>query len=611
MPIVNGNYRELTADEIRNALETELQNEFGTDIDLTQSSVFSTLVDVLATVLSNNQEASLAEVYESAFLDTATGIDLDRVVAIIGIQRRPAIHATGVQRFEAAGPVTQDFIIQGGTQVQTDSESPTIFETQDPVRLELVDSFEDGDLVEYSGDTANASVIADANAPDGDNVAQLDATAGAHIYNDSIELHQGTTLHGHVRPQTGTVPILTFGVQSDDASDHYQIAADEAADEVRLERVVNGAVDSTLDTLTGAGLTAGSFHEIEWTWTITDNINVTVYDPNGDKLGVLSANDSTYKRGGAGFKSGDANGTKEFDWYTTSAVSADIRALTGGVEGNVGANSITVTPSPPNGVDTTTNLYPTGSTEYENTHQEDFRIGRDEERDEELRDRARESVTAGGAATHDALVSSLIEDVTGVTSVKVYENKTDTDNTGTGGLPPHSFEAVVFGGDDQAVGKTIFDTKAITSRDYSGVYGTSTSVTVQSDVNDDTRTIEWSRPTKVDVDITLDIVIDESYIGDEALRDAIVRYIGGTLSNGSSVVGLGVGEDVRIDQLRDIVVGDDTGVIGFDQSVDGAPIETTPSTTTVGGLNVVDIGATEVAQSDSTDTSITINKTEI
>lgn len=610
MPIVNGNYRQLTADEIRTALEDELRNEFGEDIDLTESSVFSTLTEVLATVLSDNQEQSLEDVYRAAFLDTATGVDLDRVVEIIGIQRRPAIHATGVVRFSATGRVGQDYVIQNGTQVQTDSDTPTEFETTERVLLELIDSFEDGDIAEYSGDTNAGSVIADPDATDGSNVLQLDATAGAHIYNDNIVLQQGTRLHADVRPQTGTTPVVTFAIQPGDATDYYQIAVDEGADEVRLERVVGDAVDATLDTLSSAGLAAGSFHEIEWNWTITDNINVTVHDPDGNELGTLSATDDTYTSGHPGFKSGDANGTKEFDWYTTSEVTANVRCLRGGTVGNVGPNTITVLPSPPSGVDEATNLYPTGTTDYTDTNQQQFVIGQERESDATLRERARDTVAGGGKATHDAMVAALINDTQGVSSVTVYENKTENDNTGSGGLPPHSFEAVVFGGDDEDVARTIFETKAITSRDYGGAHGTAVSQTVTSNVSGDSRTIEWSRPSKVDVDMSLDLIVDESYIGDNNLRDRITRYIGGTLSNGSEVVGLGVGEDPRIDAIQDIVVGDDTGVIGFDQSVDGNPIETTPSTTTVDGLRVVDVGANEVAQTDATDASITINTRE-
>jgi uncharacterized phage protein gp47/JayE len=611
MPIVNGDYNQLSAAQIRDALEDELQQEFGEDIDLTQSSVFSTLAETLATVLSENQEQSLQDVYEAAFLDTATGVDLNRVVEIIGIQRRPAVNATGVQRFSAPQKVTQDYVIQGGTQVQTDSETPIIFETTETTTLELISSFEGGDLSAFAGDTGSGTVVSDSNAPDGSNALEMAATADQHIYDTSIALQRGTTLHGSVRPESGAVAALTFGVQPDDATDYYQCVVDEPSDEVRLEVVVDGSVDSTVDTLTSAGLTAGEYHELEWDWQITDNIGVTLYAPDGSELGTLGGADATYTSGGAGFKSLDGTTTKRFDWYTTSAVSANIRALRGGTQGNVGSNSITRLPSPPVGVDTTTNLYPTADPTYSDTDGNGFIIGRDEESDDTLRERARETVTGGGAGTHDALVAALVNEVQGVSSVTVFENKTDADNTGSGGLPPHSFEAVVFGGDDEDVAKTIFDTKAITARDYGGANGTAVSQQVTSDVNDNTRTITWSRPTRVDVDMTLDIVVGDSYIGDDELRNEIARYIGGTLANGTETEGLGVGEDVRIDQLRDIVVGDDTGVIGFDQSVDSNPVETTPSTTTVNGLNVVEIGGTEVAQVDASDASITLNKVEL
>jgi hypothetical protein len=266
--------------------------------------------------------------------------------------------------------------------------------------------------------------------------------------------------------------------------------------------------------------------------------------------------------------------------------------------------------SPPNGVSSTTNPYPTANTSYEDRNGDPFVIGRDEENDSQLRNRAQDAVTGGGDATHDALVSELVNNTPNVTSVTVFENKTDIDNTGSGGLPPHSFEAVVFGGTDEDVATSIFDKKAITARDYGGANGTKVTYTVTAESNNQTRDIEFSRPTKVDIDINADILVDESYIGDDPLRDRLTEYIGGTLSNGSDTVGLGVDEDVRIDRLKDIIVGEDTGVVGFDQSVDGNVLETTPSKTTVDGLEVISIGANEVAQTDATDASITLNTRE-
>lgn len=609
MPIVNGTYRQLTDDEIRAELEDELRAEFGADIDLTQSSVFSTLTAVLASVIADNQEGSLQEIYESAFLDTATGTDLDRVVSIIGIQRRSAVHATGVQRFIGVDKADQDYVIQRGTTIQTENNEPTQFETSEVSVMHLIDSFESGDLSDYSGNTGAATVEADGSATDGDNVLTMDATDGAVIYNDDIEQKQGSVYHCDVRPEANTEPTVIFGMDLFDESNYYQIVCDEAAQETRLEIVEGDTVTSTIDTA-ATTFTTLEFHEVEINWSITNNIGITVYDADGNELSTLGGDDETYTRGYAGFKSNDANGSKSFDWYTTSEVSANIRAIEGGVVGNVGSNSIQQLVSPPSNVDRTTNLYPTGDPTYEDRDQASFAVGRDEETDTELRNRASDAVTGGGDATHDAIVSELTNNVEGVTSVTVYENKTEVDNTGSGGLPPHSFEAVVYGGTDEDVATALFNKKAITSRDYGGVNGDAVSFTVTAESNGQSRDITFSRPTKLDVSINVDIVIDDSYVGDDDIRDQITQYIGGELSNGSKTIGIGVGEDVRIDKLRDIIVGDDNGVLGFDKSVDGTPIETTPSFTTVDGLEVVDVGDNEVAQTDATDATITINVRE-
>jgi len=295
--------------------------------------------------------------------------------------------------------------------VQTLGADPIEFETTEPISLELIDDFEDGDLSAYSGDTGSAS-IATTNAYEGDNALQLDATAGAHVYDDGILLDQGTTLHGHARPTAGTVPIHTFAIQADNAGNYYQVAFDEAADEVRLEVVQNDSVIDTVDTASIA-INAGAYYEAEIDWNITDNIGITVKDAAEEELGTLGGVDDTYQEGAAGFKSGDANGTKNFDFYTTSARSADIRAVEGGVEGNVGSNALESIPSPPLGVQTATNPYPTGDQTYFDTSGSLFRVGQDEETDRELRERALNATSGGGSATHDAIVGHIINSIDG------------------------------------------------------------------------------------------------------------------------------------------------------------------------------------------------------
>jgi hypothetical protein len=189
--------------------------------------------------------------------------------------------------------------------------------------------------------------------------------------------------------------------------------------------------------------------------------------------------------------------------------------------------------------------------------------------------------------------------------VSLYENKTDTDNT-PGGLPPYSFEAVVYGGDSLQIAQSIYDNKAVTATDYGGVRGSEVTETVVSDVNGQQWDISFTRPTEIDIDITVELLITDTYVGDTALQDAVVNYIGGVNSEGEETLGLGVDDDVRIDELRDRLVDEENGVVGLDYSVDGEPLTTTPAKTVVDGLEVIPIADNEVAQTDATDSSINI-----
>jgi hypothetical protein len=333
-------------------------------------------------------------------------------------------------------------------------------------------------------------------------------------------------------------------------------------------------------------------------------------DPETTVATVEDTSNFTYLEGPIGFKSGGATDVKQFDYASMRSVSSNIRAVQSGPVGNVGTNAITSLPSNIAGVQSVNNDYPTGDTDYTDTGGVRFAFGEDAETDDELRERAREAVSAGGASTADALLGELVNNVENVRSVTIYENKTDTDNTGSGGLPPFSFEAVVYGGDELAIAEAIYDTKAVTSTDYSGVHGTSVTRTVVSDVNEQEWEIEFSRPFELAVDITADLLVDSTYVGDGVLKDNIVQYIGGTNTDGQDVIGIGVDENVRIDRLRDVIVKDEFGVVGLDYSVNGDPLETTPSKTTVDGLEVIEVADTEVAETDATDGSITINTRE-
>jgi uncharacterized phage protein gp47/JayE len=92
--------------------------------DRNPGSVVRTLAESFArefAVLSRQLEL----VYESAYLDTATGGDLDRVVALVGIERRRDVVAAGQVEFSRSTPAPADVFIPEGTLVST-SDVPAI-----------------------------------------------------------------------------------------------------------------------------------------------------------------------------------------------------------------------------------------------------------------------------------------------------------------------------------------------------------------------------------------------------------------------------------------------------------------------------------------------------
>ena len=83
--------------------------------------------------------------------------------------------------------------------------------------------------------------------------------------------------------------------------------------------------------------------------------------------------------------------------------------------------------------------------------------GRAAETDVELRLRYRTSGRTSGSATAMGIRSRILQQVTGVSLCEVYEN--DTDVVTVDGLPAHSYEVVVQGGDNQTIANVIWATK--------------------------------------------------------------------------------------------------------------------------------------------------------
>lgn len=269
---------------------------------------------------------------------------------------------------------------------------------------------------------------------------------------------------------------------------------------------------------------------------------------------------------------------------SASVSNVPIEAVEGGVDANVGANTITVMPDPPTGVEAVTNPLKTDD-------------GEDEENDADLRSRAQDELSDGMRGTARAIRNQLLK-TADVTSASLFIN--DTSATDADGLEGHTVEAVVEGGLDADVGQTIFETKGAGSGTQGGVHGTL--VTVQADIgNGQTHPVEFSRPTSVQIYVDMDLSVSANYAGDSKVRDSIVRYLGGTLASGGDETGeLRVGDDVIYTKVMAAI----HSVAGV-EDVPALAVGTASSPT---GTSNVAISNTEVANGNATDGSITITE---
>lgn len=222
-------------------------------------------------------------------------------------------------------------------------------------------------------------------------------------------------------------------------------------------------------------------------------------------------------------------------WVTTAAavnssgvqapVSVAARAETAGLY-RANAGTITVIATPTTGWVSVTNAA-------------DATPGAPAETDAQLRRRRDTTIRAGGSSPLDAVRLALSE-VSGVTQVRVFSN--DTDTTDADGRPPHSIDAIVVGGTDQAVADALWAAKAAGIETWGS---TAATVTDEGGVS---RSVNFSRPTVVNVYVTATVERDPSVY---PTAPALLAVVGPALAAVGDL--LQVGEVVRVEALRSTI----------------------------------------------------------
>lgn len=186
-------------------------------------------------------------------------------------------------------------------------------------------------------------------------------------------------------------------------------------------------------------------------------------------------------------------------------VDTSIIAVNTGISGNVAQNTITVISNPMIGVTSVTNPQATSG-------------GQNAESDTEFRVRYDASTAISSGSTIDAIKANLLT-LTGVEDVTITENETDIE---LNGIPPHSFETFVYGGNDMDIARAIFEKKT------GGIKAFGTTTIDIEDSQGVLHTIGFTRPTNIHVYFRVTKTVDSNYPvdGDVQIKNAVLDYMG-------------------------------------------------------------------------------------
>lgn len=586
MTMDNGRFDPESKQEILNALVASAETVFEKDFSDEQAIVLASFYDPVAEYLASQQE-DISTVLDNAQIDHATGEALDLLGALIGVTRIEARSAETREKFKRDDPATKDYPVQKGTTVATEGTDSVVFETDEFTAIKYIDGFEDGDIAEYSDSTTFSTQ--QSTVYNGSWALQADNSSIDNIINADDTVEIGSRVHYRTYLEANTISGFLLAAQDD--NNHYRVVVDASAGDVYVESVDGGSA-SVVGAKKSAAVPTGEWLHVDVSWEHGGVFDITVNNASGSEVISFTVEESgapTFETGGVGFRSADTNGSKYWDHVQMQATSVDVTATEPGAEGNVASDTLVVERTDVNGVHDVTN--PISAS-----------LGRDEEKDEEYRERAKSELSEGGRATQRALIDRLsrLEETRSVTVIVNDDNTADAE-----GRPPHSFEVIVDTDTPfyDVVAQRILDTKAAGDIPVGGYAGSA--VTETADLpNDQEKDITFSVPSVVDIYVNCSLTKNEDYEGNSVVQDSIVQYIGGTLNSGNNVDGeLDVGEDVIYNQVLNAVMSINGVVDVTNLDVDTA---SPPS-----GTSNISISDTSIANADATDGSIDITTSDV
>jgi uncharacterized phage protein gp47/JayE len=150
---------------------------------------------------------------------------------------------------------------------------------------------------------------------------------------------------------------------------------------------------------------------------------------------------------------------------------------------------------------------------------EDASIGADEGTDEDTRLLRQSELAAPGTGTINAIRAALFQASTLITNVTVFQNVDDVPDAD--GMPGHSVEALVRGGDDQLIFNTLLANVAAGIKTHGNTTGAAT------DSEGNSHVMKFSRPVEIPIYVEITLIKDPTLYptdGDDLVKQAIADF---------------------------------------------------------------------------------------
>jgi uncharacterized phage protein gp47/JayE len=177
----------------------------------------------------------------------------------------------------------------------------------------------------------------------------------------------------------------------------------------------------------------------------------------------------------------------------------------------------------------------------------DAKVGRNEEKDEQLRVRRVLELAASGGTTREAVRAVLLK-LEGVTAVNVFVN--DSDVTNVDGMPPKSIEALVQGGADQDLWNAL-----VASCVTAGIKAHGNTPGTAIDSQGTPIPVAFSRPTELPIYVVINLVKDPTKYpldGNAAVTAAIVAFGNAGPTGRNAVASAISAQAFRVDGVLDV-----------------------------------------------------------